>query len=93
MVYCRTSGIPWDEIYNWTVDEFADTYHALQRNEARRCLRDFATLGQAFGGDKKSVKAFIDQTSVWLPACERGGGVKGTDDFVALIKKGVNLKK
>lgn len=93
MVLCRTSGFDWDEIYNWNADEFTEMYHALQRNDARKHLRDFSTISQAFGGDKKSVKKFVDDASVWLPAYERNGGAKGTEDFVDLIRKGVKLKR
>jgi len=92
MLQCRLSGFDWDEVYNWNVDEFTEVYHALQRNDARQQLRDFSTFSQAFGGDKKSVKKFIDGASVWLPVWERNGGAKGTDDFVSLIRKGVKIK-
>ena len=93
MVFCRTSGFKWEEVYNWNVDEFTDVYHALQRNDARAYLRDFSALSQAFGGDKKSVKKFVENASMWLPSNERNGGHKKVDDFVDLIRKGVNLKK
>lgn len=92
MLQCRLSGFDWDEVYNWNVDEFTEVYHALQRNVARQQIRDFSTLSQAFGGDKKSVKKFIDNASMWLPVWERNGGAKGKDDFVSLIRKGVKLK-
>ena len=93
MVECRTSGIGWDEIYNWNVDEFTEVYHALQRNDARLQLRNYSTIAHAFGGGKKEVKKFIDNLSVWLPAHERNGGAKGKDDFVQLIRDGVKLKR
>jgi hypothetical protein len=93
MVYCKTSGFDWSEVYEWNVDEFKEIYHALQRNDTRSTLRNFSTFGQAFGGDKKSVKKFIDDLSVWLPKEERNGGAKGTQDFVEMIRKGVKLKE
>ena len=92
MVFCSTKGIPWDSVYNWNVDEFADVYHAIQRNEVRDHLVRFGALQQAFGGTKKTVKKFVDSLSVWLPAMERGGGVKQVDDFVSAAKKGFKLK-
>ena len=93
MISCRTAGFEWEEVYNWNVDEFTDVYHAMQRNDARAYLRDFSALSQAYGGDKKSITKFVENASIWLPAHERNGGAKGRDDFVSLIKKGVNLKK
>lgn len=93
MVFCRTSGFEWSEVYNWNVDEFKEVYHALQRNDARANLRQFATVSQAFGGDKKSVKEFVDQESQWLPAHERNGGAGNEDDFISVLRKGVKLKE
>lgn len=92
MVFCRTNGFEWEEVYNWNVDEFKEVYHALQRNDARACLRQFSTIGQAFGGDKNSVKEFVDNVSQWLPPEERNAGAKSSDDFISLAKKGFNLK-
>jgi len=88
MIFCRTSGFDWEEIYNWDVDEFTDVYHAVQRNRARDTLSLFSTVGQAFGGDKKSVKEYVKSVSVWLPAHERGGGAKSADDFITLMREG-----
>ena len=92
MIECKTSGFDWDEIYNWNVDEFIDVYHALQRNSTRDFLRGFSASQQAFGGDKKSVKAFVDQVSAWLPAEERNGGKKTADDFVSWMKRSNGAK-
>ena len=92
MVFCQVSGFEWESIYNWTVDEFSDVFHSLQRNKAREILNGFSTMQQAFGGDKKSIKAFIKSVSVWLPAQERGD-VKGTQDFIDLVKRGFKIKK
>jgi uncharacterized protein with von Willebrand factor type A (vWA) domain len=92
MIECRTAGFGWDEIYNWNVDEFIDVYHALQRNDTRVLLRNFSATQQAFGGDKKSVTAFIDQVSAWLPAEERNGGKKTADDFVEWMRKSGGAK-
>jgi hypothetical protein len=87
MVFCRTSGFDWKEIYQWNVDEFSEIYHALQRNEARSYLSHFVSMGQAFGGDKKSIKAFLADSSKWLPDYEKvGGRKKGLDDLVQSIK-------
>lgn len=93
MVFCLTSGFKWSEVYEWNVDEFTEIYHALQRNDARSYLRNFSAVSQAFGGDQKSVQKFVEEASVWLPASERGGGAKGTEDFVDLVKKGIKLKQ
>ena len=94
MVSCHTSGIAWDTIYNWNVDEFIDIYHSLQRNEARTYLKQFSCLQMAFGGDKKSLKEFINNASVWLPKEERQGGRKYTDDFLGMLGKSkMALKK
>ena len=87
MIECRTSGFDWEEVYNWNVDEFIDVYHSLQRNGTRDLLRGFSATQQAFGGDKKSVKAFIEQVSAWLPDEERNGGKKSADDFVSYMVK------
>ena len=92
MVFCRSAGIPWKEVYNWNVDEFADVYHALQRNETRHFLRNFSGMQQAFGGDKKSIKTFLDSVMSWLPAEERGAK-KGVNDFVDLVRQGLKIKK
>lgn len=94
MVFCREKGFEWTEIYYWNVDEFKEVYHALQRNDARSCLRQFTIIGQAFGGDKKSVKEFTDDIARWLPREERNSGTKGSEDYIAAMTKGkVSLKK
>ena len=92
MVFCHTSGIAWDDVYNWNVDEFIDVYHALQRNHTRQFLQSFGGMQQAFGGDRKSIKAFIKSISAWLPPEERGGR-KGLNDFVDVVRKGLKLAK
>jgi len=93
MLECVAYGMDWEAVYNWNVDEFSEVYHAVQRNNARSYLRNFSSLGQAFGGDKKSVKQFVDTASAWLPAQERNGGVKTANDFVEVVRKGLKLKK
>lgn len=92
MVLCHTSGVAWESVYNWNVDEFIDVYHAIQRNHTRDFLQSFGGMQQAFGGDKKSIKAFIKSVSIWLPPEERGDK-KGVDDFLNLVRKGLKLKK
>lgn len=65
----------------------------MQRNRARDTLLMFRTLGQSFGGDKKSVKSFVEDVSQWLPAEERNGGKKSPSEFLAAVQKGFKLKK
>ena len=93
MVECHTQGIEWPSIYNWSVDEFIDAYHSLQRLETRSFLKQFSCLQMAFGGDKKGVKEFVKTHSAWLPAHERSGGVKKVDDFIGLMRKSRMAKK
>jgi len=93
MLECQFAGFEWETIYNWNVDEFEEVYHGLKRKEARDTLNQFSCLQQAFGGDKKTIKSFIASVSAWLPTEERQGGAKNADDFIAVIKKGIKLKK
>jgi len=93
MVFCRTQGFDWNDIYEWTVDEFIDMYHSLMRIDSRDFLKQFSCLQMAFGGDKKGVKEFVKNHSIWLPAQERQGGVKKVDDFMALLDRGLKIKK
>lgn len=93
MVECTKAGFAWEVVYNWNVREFGEIYRSLKRNAAREQLDTFICLQQAFAGDKKSVKKYIDNVSVWLPSLERNGGSKNVDDFVSIVTKGLKLKK
>lgn len=92
-MFCVAQGFDSDEVYDWTVQEFSQVYKSLQRNRARDILLDFSKIQQAFGGDKKSIKAFVRSVSVWLPPQEREDGAKGTQDFVELVRKGLKIGK
>ena len=93
MLECVSAGFEWNVVYNWNVEEFGDVYRAVKRTEARDTLHQFGCLQLAFGGDKKTIKNFVTSVSAWLPSEEREGGAKGADDFVALVRKGLKLKK
>lgn len=92
MVYCCTKGFDWHTVYDWSVDEFTDVYHSLQRTEARSFLHNFSALLTAQNGDTKAIKAFIKNNSLWLPQQEKQGTGNKVDDFIAAMKTGKSAK-
>lgn len=76
-----------DYIWNLSVPEFRDLYHALLRNDARHKVELAVLMQNAYHADAKGMKKFMDSLSVWLPKTERGIGRKSAEDFQRDLKR------